>query len=157
MLLYRCVYNISYLSVSSKIASHHFTDNTADCKPYITFLKSKGFVVSNGYTLQHFTRVRALNLQPVLHFTISLNNVIEIIIWKGDLLSWCPRGVFSTNWSGCLRCPSLNWTTLLLPQHLLTWHEWFCNISAWSQIAKSAQKFHAFSHVSIFKERIRCT
>lgn len=31
-------------------------------------------------TLQHFTGVRALNLLPVLHFTVSLNNVIEIII-----------------------------------------------------------------------------
>lgn len=31
-------------------------------------------------TLQHFMGVRALNLLPVLHFTVSLKNVIEIII-----------------------------------------------------------------------------
>lgn len=44
-----------------------------------------------------FTGVRALNLLPVLHFAVSLNNVIEIIIWKGNFLSRCPRGVFSAN------------------------------------------------------------
>lgn len=108
--------------------SLHFTDKTTNLISRL-WRATEGFVVSNGYSLQHFTGVRALNLQHVLHFTISLNNVIEIIIWKGDFLSRCPRGVFSTNWSGRLRCPSLKWAICWLPQHLLTQHKCFSIIS----------------------------
>lgn len=105
---------------------------------------TKGFVVSNAYSLQHFTEVGVLNLLSVLHFTISRNKVIEIIIWKVRFLSRCPRGAFSTNCSRSLRCPSLKSAMLLLPQHLLTEHKYLCNTSTWSQMINPPPKLHTF-------------
>lgn len=61
------------------------------------------------YSLQPVITIRALNLLPILHSTVSLYHLIEIIIWKGDFLAWCLRGVFIINWSGCLRCLLSAW------------------------------------------------
>lgn len=77
------------------------------CLPWQQTLISHMCEYLNGlqyYSLQPAITIRALNLLPLLHLTVSLYNLIEIIIWKGDFLARCLRGVFSINWSGCLGC-----------------------------------------------------
>lgn len=81
------------------------------------------------YSLQPAITIRALNLLPLLHLTVSLYNLIEIIIWKGDFLTRCLGGVFSINWSGCLGC-LLSACTICATATSLTSQEWQCIASA---------------------------